>query len=362
MSRAELDRRVLEWIGEGAAAPADDERFDRLARDLFAYQYAHNPPYRRLCELAGRGPEQVSHWSEIPAASTGAFKEARLATFPPEREVRAFRTSGSTTRRRGVSSLDTLDLYEASALASFRAFVCPDLERTRFAVLAPDATAAPDSSLSHLFEVAVREFGNPRSRFFVGAQDWNPNALIRNLEQTREPVAIIGTAFAFVHLVDRVEQRGVALRLPAGSRVMETGGFKGRSRELTRDELHGAISRRLGIGPERIVNQYGMCELASQYYEPTLRTGAPTRSKQAPPWLRTRVVDPETLEALPAGVSGMLVHYDLANTGSVLAVQTSDRGRLGPEGLEVLGRLEGAEARGCSIAADALLAGADPGA
>ena len=362
MSREDLDRRVLEWIGEGAAAPPDDERFDRLARDLFAYQYAHNLPYRKLCELAGRGPDQVSHWREIPAAPTGAFKEARLATFPPEHEVQAFRTSGSTTQRRGLSSLDTLDLYEASSLASFGAFVCPDLERTRFAVLAPDATAAPDSSLSHMFEVAVREFGNTHSHFFVGAQGWDPDALIRNLESTREPVAVVGTAFAFVHLIDRLEERSEVLELPPGSRAMETGGFKGRSRELSRDELHDAISLQLGVGRERIVNQYGMCELASQYYEPTLRTGVPTRAKQAPPWLRTRVVDPETLEELSAGASGMLVHYDLANTGSVLAVQTSDRGRLGPEGLEVLGRLEGAEARGCSIAADALLAGTNPGA
>ena len=140
--------------------------------------------------------------------------------------------------------------------------------------------------------------------------------------------------------------------MPAGSRVMETGGFKGRSRELPRDELHAGIERALGVPRERIVNQYGMCELASQFYEPSLRTGVASRRKRIPPWVRTRVVDPATLQDAECG---MLIHYDLANTGSVLAIQTADEGTLDAEGLEVIGRIPGAEARGCSISADALL-------
>jgi hypothetical protein len=101
-----------------------------------------------------------------------------------------------------------------------------------------------------------------------------------------------------------------------------------------------------------------MCELASQFYEPSLVTGVPSRTKRVPPWVRTRAVDLETLADVASGEPGALVYYDLANTGSVLAVQTSDSGRLCEAGFEVLGRLPGAEARGCSIAADALLGGA----
>jgi hypothetical protein len=98
-----------------------------------------------------------------------------------------------------------------------------------------------------------------------------------------------------------------------------------------------------------------MCELASQFYESTLLDEAPSSVKRVPPWVRTRVVDPETLREVPAGEEGLLIHYDLANTGSVLAVQTSDRGRSVEGGFEVFGRLPGAEGRGCSIAADALI-------
>jgi acyl-CoA synthetase (AMP-forming)/AMP-acid ligase II len=206
-----------------------------------------------------------------------------------------------------------------------------------------------------MFDAAVRRWGTARSRFYLRPDGWDPAELIADLEALQEPAAVVGTAFAFVHLLDALAERGDRVALPEGSRILETGGFKGRSRSVERDALHAAIAERLGVPRSRIVNQYGMCELGSQFYESTLRDGAPTPTKRVPPWVRTRVVDPETLAEVPAGAEGLLIHYDLANTGSVLAIQTSDRGRSVAGGFEVLGRLPGAERRGCSIAADALL-------
>ncbi len=358
MTRAEIERAVLEWIAEGVPAPADDARFEALALALFRVQYAQGAAYHRICTAFGVEPTQVRSWQQIPAVPTGAFKEGRLATFPSEATICTFRTSGSTTAARGALHLDSLALYDASLLATFRAFLCPDVERIRFLVLAPSATEAPDSSLSYMFERALRELGTPDSRFCIQAGGWDAAALSEELAQLREPVLLAGTAFAFVHLLDWLEARAVKLRLPEGTRVMETGGFKGRSRELTRDELHGAITERCGVPRERIVNQYGMCELASQFYEASLRTGVSTDVKTAPPWVRTRAIDPATLRDVGRGESGVLVHYDLANTGSVLAVMTSDLGVLVDGGFRVQGRLAGAELRGCSLAADALLEGA----
>jgi phenylacetate-coenzyme A ligase PaaK-like adenylate-forming protein len=173
-------------------------------------------------------------------------------------------------------------------------------------------------------------------------------------------VALCGTSFAFVHLLDALDARGVRPALPAGSRVMETGGFKGRSRELSRESLHEAIADRLGVPPERIVNQYGMTELGSQFYDSVLRRPGEPRRKLAPPWARVRAVDPDTGDDVPAGEPGALVIVDLANTGSLQAVQTADLGRLVDDGFEVLGREPGAEARGCSIAADAMLGTSAP--
>jgi hypothetical protein len=267
-----------------------------------------------------------------------------------------FRTSGSSTRDRGALHLDTLALYEASLLASFDTYLCQG-ERLRFAVLAPPTSEAPDSSLSYMFDCALRNFGAAGSRFWVHAEGWEPNGLCKELREQHQPLLVAGTAFAFVHLIDELGVRGETLQLPPGSRVMETGGFKGRSRELSREELHGAVERTLGVPRERIVNQYGMCELGSQFYEDSLVRGRVSQVKRVPPWVRTRVLDPGSLAEVPRGEPGVLVHYDLANTGSVLAVQTSDLGRQCDGGFEVLGRIQGAEARGCSLAADLLLGG-----
>src|SRR5262249_62325078 len=116
--------------------------------------------------------------------------------------------------------------------------------------------------------------GRPPGGGFSGrARGGAPGGATPARPAAREPLALCGTSFAFVPLLDRLEARGASLALPAGTRVMETGGFKGRSRELSRDELHGAIEARLGVPRASIVNQYGMCELASQFYEPTLGIG-----------------------------------------------------------------------------------------
>jgi hypothetical protein len=355
VTRAEIEREVRAWIAEGVDAKPADDRFDALALALFRLQWERGAAYRRLCAAFGRDPRGVRHWRDVPAVPTGAFKEARLAIFPPGDTIRTFRTSGSSTAARGALELDDVGLYDASLEATFRAFVCPDVERIRFAVLAPSAADAPDSSLSYMFSRAVARMGTPASRFLVGAGGWDPDGAIAELASAREPLALVGTAFAFVHLLDRLAERAETLALPAGTRVMETGGFKGRSRELTRGELHGAIEARLGVPKARIVNQYGMCELASQFYEPTLRSGTATDVKFVPPWVRTRAVDPASGEDVEPGQRGVLVHYDLANVGSVLAVQTSDLGAFSSGGFRVFGRLRGAEARGCSLAADALL-------
>jgi hypothetical protein len=363
VSRAELDRAILEWMREPLWSE-DEERFDALAGALFAHQFECCLPYRRFCERRAATPVGAGGWRAIPPVPTGAFKELSLRCFPAERGIHTFRTSGTSTSRRGELHLDTLELYEASLLASFRRFLLPDLSpehpQATILVLAASPAEARDSSLSHMFGVAIRELGAEGSRFFVEGDQLLGEDLLRALETAPEghPLLLCGTAFAFVHLLDALEQSDARLSLPATARIMETGGFKGRSRVLPRPALYLALEERLGVPLERIVNQYGMTELGSQFYDTVLCEPAAPRRKLGPPWTRVRIVDPETgQDAAPDSV-GTIVVYDLANTGSVLAIQTADLGRRVEDGFEVLGREPGAEARGCSIAADELLAGA----
>jgi hypothetical protein len=362
-ARAALDRRVLDFLCEATARgfARDDARFEALALDLFAYQFERCSAYRKFCEMRGRTPALVRHADEIPSVPTGIFKELRLATFAPERTVQRFRTSGTSTRKRGVLELDTLALYEASLLPTLDRLLFPDFAagaRRRLRLLVPAPAEAPDSSLTHMCAVLLRERGDAQSGFDVVNGELRVDALLRALAAAcaeREPTALLGTALAFVHLLDALDARGARIPLPPGSRVMETGGFKGRSREISRDELHARISEALGLAPTHVVNQYGMTELASQFYDSTLAQPERPRRKLGPPWARVRVLDPATGDPAVSGAIGSLSILDLANTGSVIAIQTADLGRAVEDGFEVLGREVGAEVRGCSIAADLLL-------
>lgn len=361
-ARAELDAAVLAWMREPEWR-RDDARFEALALSLFAFQFERCAPYRRFCEGRGRTPGRVARAADIPAVPTAAFKELTLTCFPPERAVHRFRTSGTSERARGVLHLDTLELYEASLLPAFRRHVLPELkggERARLAVLAASPAEVPDSSLSHMFGVVLRELGDDASGFFLRSGALAVDELLASLEEgvaSAAPIALCGTAFAFVHLLDALAARCRTLALPPGSRAMETGGFKGRARERSPAELYAEIEERLGVPAARIVNQYGMTELGSQFYDSVLREPAAARRKLAPPWTRVRIVEPLRGEILPEGRVGAIVVQDLANTGSVFTLQTADLGVARGDGFEVLGREPGAEQRGCSIALDELLGG-----
>jgi hypothetical protein len=175
---------------------------------------------------------------------------------------------------------------------------------------------------------------------------------------TRTPALVLATSFALVHLLD--ELGGDRLPLPEGSRVMQTGGYKGRSREVAPDELRHAVARAFAVEERYVASEYGMTELSSQFYEATIaRPDARPGVFVEPPWARVIPVDGATLEPVPDGEVGIARIEDLANVDSAFAVLTQDRVRRVPGGFELLGRMPGAPPRGCSLALEELLA-ADP--
>ncbi len=365
-----LDGELLDWMGESPWCH-DEARFEALALRLFAHQFERCAPYRQFAEARGISAGRLGSWREIPAVPTGAFKEMALRCFPPEDTRRIFRTSGTSGQKRGELHLDDLEIYRASSLASLRSLLFPDLPRGEASaripmrILAPSAGEAPDSSLSQMFEFLLRELGGPGSGIDVVEGRLQTGPLIAALEDAAargEAIALCGTAFAFVHLLEALEKANIRLALAERSRVMETGGFKGRSREVPRREFYAALGDRLAVPDSRIINQYGMTELGSQFYDSLYVDPDGPRRKLGPPWVRVRIVDPETGRETEPGEAGMIVIHDLANRGSVAAIQTADLGRSipasrdGAMGFEILGREPGAEARGCSIAADEMLA------
>ncbi len=368
-----LRQELLALFAAGAEPPLPDEAFNALALRVFEHQLAHNPPYAAYCRQRGAHPGTLDDWRRIPAVPTAAYKELPLVAGEAAAAQAVFRTSGTTRgpERRGAHYVLDLRLYHASLLAGFEALVLPDRARPRMLSLIPAPAEAPDSSLSHMAGVLLSELGGAGSGWFAGPAGLDEPALAEALcraEAEGSPVCLLGTSFAFVHWLDALAQRGERFQLPPGSRLMDTGGYKGRAREVAPEAMQAAYEERLGIPPAYQVNEYGMTELLSQYYDAALRdalggdAGEPRR-KRGPRWLRAVVVDPDTLEPLPTGATGLLRHVDLANLDSVVAVQTEDLGRAVEGGFLLLGRAAGAVPRGCSIAADLLLrAAADAGA
>ena len=353
-------KRALEFIRD----PSGDE-FESVALEVFAHQFARNEPYRRFCGSRGKTPERVGAWEDIPAVPTAAFKEVVLSTAPA---VRVFATSGTSRgdARRGRHHLPDLSLYDAAWPEPFQRHLLPDRESMRILSLIPGEAALPDSSLTYMVERAMERFGAVGSgRFFEppGADLDRFRAALRGATDAGEPVLLLGTAFALAHVLDDLIRRGERYPLPAGSRIMDTGGYKGRGRAVSRDELMGLYAEHLGVPASHVVGEYGMTELCSQFYEPTLArfsAGSPPpgeRFYEAPHWVRTRVLDPATLETAAPGRDGLLAHMDLANAWTVSAVVTEDVGAMREGGFLLCGRARGAELRGCSLATEELLGG-----
>jgi hypothetical protein len=155
-----------------------------------------------------------------------------------------------------------------------------------------------------------------------------------------------------VHLVDYLAAKDLIFNLPAGSLIMETGGYKNRSRTLPKDELHALITERLGVPLENIICEYGMSELSSQAYDSEIYPPASIlhpRVFRFPPWARVQIISPETGREVAEGETGLIRVFDLANVFSVAAIQTEDLGVRRSDGFELVGRAQLAEPRGCSL-------------
>ena len=350
----------LEVLHDPAYLQHADIEFGGMAVMLFTLQYKHNAPYRRVCEARGIKPGDVTHWTQISPVPTAAFKELDLTSLHPEERVRVFHSSGTTAQRpsRHHHSSDSLALYEASLWPWLKENFQSPISNFQLLSLTPPTEQVPHSSLVHMFDFVRRQIGAPISSFMgrVGADC----AWALDFEATLaalgggKPLFVVGTAFSFMHLLDEMAARHLRLSVPEGSRVLETGGYKGRSRSLPKAELHRLITERLGVPAEHIICEYGMSELSSQAYD-LLSSKSKGQSPGAerifhfPPWARARVISPETGREVADGETGLLQVFDLANVFSVQAIQTEDLAERRGAGFELVGRAQQAEARGCSL-------------
>ncbi len=334
------------------------DQFDSLALELFALQFQNNPAYQKICLAKNRTPENVTHWTQIPFVPTSAFKELELASIPAAERTAVFHSSGTTEQKpsRHFHCAESLALYESSLWKFFHLHFGDEDD---FLFLTPNAAAAPRSSLAQMFTtVAQKMTGQPAA--FVG-RIWNDGAWELNFSKavehlatagrTKRPLMIFGTAFSFVHLLDFLAERNLKFNLPENSRVMETGGYKNRSRVLSKAELHALIRKHLGV--KEITCEYGMSELSSQAYDTAFFIDEDEeevkRFFQFPPWACAQIISPETGREVAEDETGIIRVFDLANVFSVAAIQTEDLGMKRGDNFALIGRAQLAEPRGCSL-------------
>ena len=358
-------------LRESIISNFQNEDFDALALELFALQFKNNSAYRKICETRRLTPEVVEHWTQIPAVPTAAFKELELTSLAAKERTAVFHSSGTTEQKpsRHFHNAESLAVYEASLWnwfeQNFFANSIFKIQNSKLVFLTPPPNLVPHSSLVHMFETLRQKFGGASVHAsqpeFLGklAADgsWTLSfdatlaALSDNSKsKTQNPKLILGTAFSFVHLLDFLAENNLQFQLPENSRLMETGGYKNRSRTMPKSELHALITERLGVPRENIICEYGMSELSSQAYDQEVRSQkSEVRSLHFPPWARAQIISPETNREVRDGETGLIRVFDLANVFSVAAIQTEDLAISRGEGFELIGRAQLAEPRGCSL-------------
>jgi hypothetical protein len=306
---------------------------EQEARKLFELQFAQNPLYRAFALSLHKHPDQVTRLNQIPFLPVSFFKTHAVKTgsFTPEI---VFESSGTTGMQTSRHELRSVDLYRESFRRGFEWFYGSP-EQYCIIGLLPAYLERSGSSLIFMVDELIRQSGHPQSGFYLYALDALQQLLL-GLERQQQSTLLIGVSFA---LLDFAEQFPLPLR---STTIMETGGMKGRRRELTRAELHDILLRAFGV--KQIHSEYGMTELLSQAYS---RGGGIYRPV---PWMKVLVrEEDDPLEVRDAG-EGLLNIIDLANRDSCAFIATDDLARVYPDGsFEVLGRLDNSDLRGCSL-------------
>ncbi len=345
-----LDSRVQAFIEPGVFGRADAAERDALLAELAERQSKQVAPFGRLVAArSGRFDRGPDGW---PALPTDVFRFARVAAHPPEEDVVLFRTSGTTNGARGEHAFRHIysTMRAAEVMATYALF---HGGKRPLLMLAPMMIEAPDSSLSFMLEMFEASFGTDTT--WAWSHGKLDTAIARRaLEAASEPMAICATSFALVHLLDALD--GARISLPPESFVMQTGGYKGRSREIDARTLRAEVAKTFGLAEHRVVSEYGMTELSSQLYGDGLLAGQLAldgiERLIVPPWVRVTPCHPETLRPVGRGLVGVLRIDDLANLDSCCSIQTADLGRLVGDRVVLHGRNPGAVPRGCSLATE----------
>lgn len=325
---------AMKMLEEKVFSITNTEQFEEVALEVFRYQVQNNHVYREYLELLKFDVNKVTHTCLIPFLPIQLFKTKKIHSAG-RTPVLTFTSSGTTGAEISTHLIVNPVLYEKSFLTSFRMFYGNPEDYCILALL-PSYLERQGSSLVYMVDRLIKKSNHSDGGFYLNEYKKLTETL-NKLESQGQKVLLIGVTFA---LADLAEQCRMSLR---NTVIMETGGMKGRRKEMIREELHSLLCNAFGV--EAIHSEYGMTELLSQAY---------SKGKgifKCPSWMKVSIRDPyDPFSQLPVGRNGAINVIDLANIYSCSFIQTDDLGRIYPDGsFEVLGRLEGSQIRGCNL-------------
>jgi len=324
-------------LAQKVFAISNEKELCQIALDLFRFQYYNNPVYRQFCNVIDKKPEKVVAWEQIPFLPISFFKTHPVVSFEGQPQV-TFKSSGTTASTASNHFVKEKAIYQKSFLLAFQKFYGSVADYCILGLL-PSYLERGDSSLVFMVKELIERSGHPQSGFYLYEHDQLARAL-KAVEAAGQKTLLIGVTYA---LLDFAKQHRLNLQHTI---IMETGGMKGRGKELVRSEVHHILKNAFGV--DAIHSEYGMTELLSQAY-------AKEEGRfNAPPWMKVLIrdeTDPlSTITSKDAIVSGAINIIDLANIYSCSFIATEDMGRLHPDGsFEVLGRMDNSDVRGCSL-------------
>ncbi len=312
----------------------NDTDFENTCLEVFKYQYQYNKTYHTFCNLLNRSAENVELITEIPFLPIEFFKSKKLITGANKSSEIIFTSSGTTGSNTSKHYVTDLELYERSFLEGFKRFYTNPEDYVILALL-PSYLERKGSSLIYMANDLINRSQQTDSGFYLN--DLDELALkLKSLDSSGKKILLIGVSFA---LLDLVQKHQFHLQ---NTIIMETGGMKGRRKEMIREELHDILKK--GFGISSIHSEYGMTELLSQAYS------AGNGVFECPPWMRILIRDPEdALELLPENKTGGINIIDLANINSCAFIATQDLGRIKNTKVEILGRFDNSDIRGCNL-------------
>lgn len=312
----------------------NDQEFLTHALRIFQFQYANNTVYRSFCSHLHVDPKEVNTLEDIPFLPIEFFKTKKVVSTTEAPEI-IFTSSGTTGSETSKHLVTDLALYQQSYLRGFEKYYGAIKDFCILALL-PSYLERTGSSLIYMVADLISKSDHSQSGFFLNDYDALYERILA-LQQTKTKLLIIGVSFA---LLEFTEQYTLSLQ---NGVVMETGGMKGRRKELIRHELHQLLKK--GFGTKEIHSEYGMTELLSQAYSKGQGIF------DCPPWMKVLVRDTEDpFSFQKQGRTGGLNIIDLANVNSCSFIATQDLGKINENGgFEVIGRFDHSDIRGCNL-------------